>query len=370
MNRRILAAALGGALSAAAAEAGVEVRPYGTLSDGRAVCEYVLTNGRGATVRFIGYGGIITAIEVPDREGKSANLVLALPDLASYEHSNGDYLGAIVGRFAGRIAGARFTLDGREYRLRANDGENTLHGGAPGLEARLWRVEPFERGDVVGAVLRYTSPAGEQGFPGELHVKVTYSLLPSNALQVDYEAATSEPTVLNLTQHSYFNLGGAGSGTVLDHLLQVPATHYVETFESGIPTGGLQAVAGTPFDFTALRPIGGTIGAEHPQMEGRRGYNHSWILPSQDGALQHAARLAEPRSGRVLDIYTTEPSVHIYTGNYLGGRYAPYQGIALETQHLPDSPNQPHFPTTVLRPGETFRSTTIFAFGLMPEEGR
>ncbi|MFN3945832.1 MAG: aldose epimerase family protein [Allosphingosinicella sp.] len=375
-GRFFVALALGVATPAASQPLPVEARAYGVTAEGEAVREFSLRNARGMVVRFLNYGGIITAIEVPDRDGRVENVALGFADLDDYAHRNGDYFGALVGRYAGRIADARFTLDGREYRLSANDGPHALHGGSAGFEKRLWEVRPFEQDGAAGAVLRYVSPAGEQGFPGELEVEVTYTLLPSNELRIDFEARTDAPTVLNLTSHGYFNLAGAGSGTVLDHLLEIAADSYAETNEGGIPTGRFNPVAGTPFDFTSARPTRAQQSADHPQMEGRRGFNHSWILGG-DGGLAQAATLSDPASGRRLDVLTTEPSIHIYTGGWLGnggvgaqGRvYGPHEGIALETQHLPDSPNQPDFPSTVLRPGETFRSTTIFRFGFMDEDG-
>ena len=358
-------------LGLAAAAAPVEARPYGRLSDGRAVTEYVLRNERGMEVRFLDYGGIVTAIEVPDRAGRRANVVLGFGSLADYEAKNANYrFGAIMGRYVGRIAGARFALDGREYRLTPNDGPSALHGGAgaPGFDSRFWRVQPLRD----GAVLRYSSPAGEQGFPGTLAVSVTYRILPDDALRIDYQARTDAPTVLNLTNHSYFNLAGAGSGTVLDHVLRMPAERYLETDDAGIPTGRMLPVARTPFDFRRAKALRACIAADHPQLAGRRGYNHSWILGGSGGAPRFAARLSDPRSGRTMDVITTEPSLHVYTGNWIPGTDAGAQGavyrahdaVALETQHLPDSPNRPEFPSTVLRPGETYRSTTIYRFGV------
>ncbi len=347
----------------------VAVRPYGRLSDGRAVDQVTLENDRGMTVKLIGYGAIITDVVVPDANGKRANLALGFASLADYEARNSDAFGAVIGRYAGRIANARFTLDGREVRLQANDGPNALHGGPGGFDKKLWQVSPFESRGNVGAVLRYSSLHGEQGFPGTLGVKITYTLLPSNALRIDYEATTDRPTVLNLTNHSYFNLGGAGWGSVRGHLLQIDSRRILETDDRGIPTGGRLAVAGTPFDFRRPASIASKIDVPHPQMRGRRGFNHSWLL-NNGGKLSRAALVMDPASGRRLEVLTTEPSLHAYTGNWFSGEvrgaqgtlYRPHEGLALETQHLPDAPNRPAFPTTVLRPGETFRSTTIYRF--------
>lgn len=357
---------------AAASAVALEARDYGVTGRGEAVQEYALRNEDGLVVKFLSYGGIITAIEVPDRDGRSDNVVLGLPDLATYEAKNGlYYFGGIVGRFAGRIAGARFGIDGREVRLTANDGPNALHGGSTeGFIARNWRVEPLADGQ--GARLSYVAADGEQGFPGRLEVEVEYRLLPGRALRIDYAARSDAPTVLNLTNHSYFNLAGAAAGPVFDHRLQLSADRLVEATEAGIPTGRFVPVAGTAFDFRQARPLGDCLEAAMPRISGYCGYNHSWLLePSVDGAPVPAARVEEPRSGRTLEVSTTEPSIHAYVANHFSGEdlgaagvpLAPHTGLALETQHLPDSPNRPEFPTTLLRRGETFRSTTIYRFG-------
>jgi aldose 1-epimerase len=275
----------------------------------------------------------------------------------------------VMGRYAGRIANARFTLGGKEVRLVANDGPNALHGGPNGLFTKVWKMGTFHRGRIVGATLHYISPDGEQGFPGQLDIQITYSLEPDNALRIEYAALTSKPTVLNLTNHSYFNLAGAGSGTVLHHRLQILSDKLMESDQGGIPDGRFLPVAGTPFDFRQAKPIETMIDRPHPQMEGRRGFNHGWILPS-DGRLHLAARLEDPASGRQLEVLTTEPSLTVYTGNYFSGRdrgaqgsvYRPHDGIALEAEHLSDSPNQPEFPSTLLERGEIYRSTTIYRF--------
>ena len=344
--------------------------PYGVTKDGREVTQVTLDNGRGMSVRLIGYGGIVTDVVVPDRQGRRENVALGFSTLAEYEAKNHNYgFGAIIGRYAGRIANARFTIGGKEVRLQANDGPNALHGGPGGFDTKLWRVAPFRRGGDVGAVLSYASPAREQGFPGRLDVKVTYTLTPANALRIDYEARTDAPTVLNLTNHSYFNLAGAGSGTIRDHLLRIDSARILETDPAGIPTGDYVPVAGTPFDFRRPAAIGAMLDRAHKQLEGRRGFNHSWLL-ANPGRLRFAARLSDPGSGRRMDVLTTEPSLHAYTANWFPGTdrgaqasiYRQHDAIALETQHLPDSPNRPDFPSTMLRPGEVFRSTTIYRF--------
>lgn len=365
--------------ASAASGAGVEMRDYGVTRDGQTVRQYVL-EAEGMTVRFLDYGGIITHVEVPDRAGRVENVALGLPDLAAYEARNRDYFfGGIVGRFAGRIANARFPLDGREVRLTANDGPNALHGGAgESFISKVWRAEPIEGGERPGVVLRYTSVDGEQGFPGQLDVSVTYRLLPGRQLRIDYEARTSAPTVLNLTNHSYFNLAGADAGPVFGHRLHVPSERIVAATDAGIPTGAFLPVASTAFDFRSERPVGDCLEDAMPRISGFCGYNHSWMIDHEaPGALTLAARVRELESGRTLEVLTTEPTVHIYVANHFSGRdtgaagvpLRPHHGIALETQHLPDSPNHPEFPSTLLRPGEVFRSTTIFRFGVDGEGG-
>ena len=366
---RLLVIALAVAAPVAADAASVTSKPYGTTQAGQRVDQVTLQNDAGMTVKFINYGGIITDVVVPDAKGKRANVALGLPDLRAYETRNNDGFGAVIGRYAGRIAGARYTLDGKEVRLTANLGPDTLHGGPGGLQEKVWRMQPFKRGKDVGAVLRYTSPHGEQGFPGKLDLTMTYTLTPQNALRIDYEARSDRPTVLNLTNHSYFNLAGAGSGTVRNHVMRIDSRGILEATEAGIPTGRIIPVEGTPFDFRRAARIGSKIELPHPQMTGRRGFNHSWVLDNR-GKLSLVATVTDPASGRRLDVLTTEPSLHAYTGNYFGEntigaqgkRYRPHDGLALETQHYPDAPNRPEFPSTVLRPGKPFRSTTIYRF--------
>ncbi|HEY1607480.1 MAG TPA: aldose epimerase family protein [Allosphingosinicella sp.] len=358
------------ALAAPALGASVTTAPYGIAKNGQKVEQVTLTNDEGMVVKIISYGADVTDIVVPDAHGHKANVALGFGSLADYEAKNGDYaFGAVMGRYAGRIANARFKLDGREIKLVANDGPNALHGGPNGLFTKVWTMRPFRHGRIVGAMLHYVSPDGEQGFPGRLDLKVTYSLGPDNALRIDYEARTDKTTVLNLTNHSYFNLAGAGSGTVLHQRLQILSDRLMESDQGGIPDGRFLPVAGTPFDFRRPRAIESMIDRPHPQMEGRRGFNHSWVLPS-DGRLRLAARLADPSSGRQMDVLTTQPSLTVYTGNYFSGRdagaqgaiYRPHDGIALEAQHLSDSPNRPDFPSTLLKPGQVFRATTIYRF--------
>jgi aldose 1-epimerase len=361
---RIFLALTLAAVSFAPAVAAVGVRPYGTTKEGWKVSEFVLRNARGAEVHFISYGGIITEIEVPDRRGRMTNVALGFGNLSDYEIHNPDYrFGAIIGRYAGRIADASFTVDGKEVKLVANDGPNALHGGAiPGFDSKVWSVSPL-RGRIPGAVLRYTSPDGAQGFPGTLNVSVTYRLLPDNSLRIDYAATTDKATHINFTNHSYFNLAGAGSGTALSQTLQVAASRYAEAGDWGIPTGRFLPIAGTALDFRTPKPLRQCL------KFAEKGCNHSWVLPF-DRKLHLAARVADPKSGRVMEVLTTEPSIHIYTAGYMSGNdkgaqgvpYRAFDAVALEAQHFQDTPHRPEFPTTLLKPGETYRATTIYRF--------
>ena len=354
------------ASAAAAAPKRFEVRPYGTTKDGQAVNEYILRNARGAEVHFINYGGIVTEIDVPDRRGRKANVVLGFASLADYEAKNGNYaFGAIMGRYAGRIANARFSVDGKEVQLVPNDGPNALHGGAtPGLDKKVWSVEELTGGSP-GAVLRYVSPDGEQGFPGTLQVMVTYRLTADNGLRIDYAAATNAPTHINFTNHSYFNLAGAGSGSVLGEMLQVASDRLAEAGDGGIPTGKFVPVAATALDFRTAKPLRQCLKAAE------KGCNHSWVLPF-DRKLNLAARVIDPRSGRVMEVLTTEPSIHVYTAGYMSGKdkgaqgvpYRAFDAVALEAQHFQDSPHHTEFPTTLLKPGETYRATTVYRFSV------
>lgn len=359
-------------LGAAPAIAATAVQvPYGTTQDGRQISQTILRNDNGMEVRFISYGAIITGIVVPDAAGRFENVALSFGNLADYEAKNGNYgLGATIGRYAGRIAGARFSIDGREVRLAANDGPNTLHGGPGGFDTKVWKVEPFMRGQLAGAVLSYSSPAGEQGFPGKLDVRITYTLETDNALRIDYEARSDAATAINFTNHSYFNLAGAGSGSVLGQRLQVFAGHMVATDARGIPTGQFPDVSGTPLDFREASEIGARM--SDPAVSAR-GYNHSWMLPDRRGDIvKLAARMSDPASGRIMDVLTSEPSIHAYTAGYFSGEdkgaegrpYRAQDALALETQHLSNAPNDPALPSTLLRPGEIFRSTTLYRFAI------
>jgi len=325
-------------------------------------------------VQVITYGGIITSIRTPDRAGRLDDIVLGFDSLAGYL-KNAPYFGAIVGRYANRIRNAQFALDGTTYHLAKNIGDNTLHGGVRGFDKVLWTGEPFQTDSGAGVTLQYTSRDGEEGYPGTLVTRVTYTLTPRDELVVDYEATTDKATPLNLSQHTYWNLHGAtgGGGTILDHVLTLDASAFTPVDSAVVPTGEIARVAGTPLDFRAATRIGDRIGEDNEQLRFGRGYDHNWVLDRPGGAgLVHAARVVEPTSGRTLDVSTTEPGVQFYSGNFLdgtikgkGGRlYVHRSGLCLETQHFPDSPNHSNFPSTILRPGATYRSRTVFAFGV------
>jgi len=345
---------------------------FGTLPDGGAVEQFTLTNGHGVEVRAISYGAIITLLRTPDRAGTPGDIVFGYDSLGAYV-SDKSYFGAVVGRFANRIGHARFTLGGHAYTLAANDGKNTLHGGLRGFNKVLWRGEPFTHGDTVGVTFRYTSPDGEEGYPGTLQAAVSYGLTSTNELVIDYEATSDKPTPVNLSQHSYWNLHGDGKGTILDHQLTIDAAGFTPVDSTLIPTGAVTPVAGTPFDFRTPTAIGARIDAKDTQLRFGRGYDHNWVLDRKGSSgLLHAVRVVDTTSGRTLDIATTEPGLQFYSGNFLDGSihgkggvaYPHRSAIVLETQHFPDSPNHAAFPSAILRPGETLRSRTVLTFGV------
>lgn len=334
--------------------------------------EIVLRNDTGMVVRLISFGATVTQIEVPDRDGARADVLLGFRTPDEYRAKNAKVsFGATIGRYAGRIAGARFAIDGKPVQLIANDGPNALHGGGTAkFDAQDWAVRARTRRAVTFTL---DSPDGFQGFPGRLQVAVTYRLIAGNALRIDYVARTSKPTALNLTNHAYFNLAGEGSGSIRAQRLQVHAARYVATDAGGIPTGAFPAVAGTPLDLRAPRALGPGIDS-HAAPMGEHGYNHAWLFDKPPGKLAPVARLDDPASGRTLTVETTEPSIQVYSGGYIDGQdrgpsgrvMHAFDGVALETQHLSDSPHHPDFPTTLLRPGQVFRSTTIWRFGVSP----
>jgi aldose 1-epimerase len=366
------AATLGarGVQAPTAGKAGVMRAPFGKMQDGTAVDVYTLTNANGVEIRAISYGGIIQSLRVPDRFGKTTDIVLGFDTLDGYL-KNDPYFGAIIGRYGNRIGKAQFTLNGRTYKLAANNGANHLHGGVKGFDKVVWKAEPSKSEAGPSIVFSRVSPDGEEGYPGNLNVRVTYTLTDKNELIIDYHATTDRATPVNLTQHSYFNLAGQGSGDILGHELMINADRYTPVDDALIPTGELAPVDGTPFDFRKPTMIGARIDGDHPQLTAGKGYDHNWVLKRQGTGLQSAARVYEPKTGRTLEVATTEPGMQFYAGNFLDGSikgkggavYARRTGFCLETQHYPDSPNKPQFPSTILQPGAEYRSRTVFTFG-------
>ena len=347
----------------------VTERPFGKLPDGTDARLFTLDNGRGMRATVTNYGGIVTSLLVPDRAGKEADVVLGYDSLESYLRAT-PYFGAIVGRYANRIGHARFTLDGKTYTLAANDNGNSLHGGLKGFDKRLWEAQTFRDSGQAGVRLHLVSPDGDEGYPGRLDVVVTYALTDSNELRITYLATSDQPTVLNLSHHGYWNLGGHASGDILGHELMLAADSFTPVDTTLIPTGEVRSVAGTPLDFRSPALIGARIGQDDQQLRFGKGYDHNWVVDGPAGTLRLAARVRDPKSGRVLEVRTTEPGIQFYSGNFLDGSnvgkggtpYLHRAGFCLETQHFPDSPNHPGFPTTVLRPGQEYRSTTVYRF--------
>jgi aldose 1-epimerase len=345
-----------------------DVSPFGKTTDGQTVKLHTLRNTSGMTVRLIDYGAHVISVETPDRNGKSVNVTLGFPNLEGYLQRH-PYFGSTVGRYANRIAKGKFTLDGQTYTLATNNGPNHLHGGRKGFDVVMWQSEGVTDQNSVGVKFSRVSPDGEEGYPGTLKVSVTYVLKRDNELSIQYEATTDKPTVLTLTNHAYWNLAGADSGDILKHELTLFADKYLPVDETSIPTGELAPVKGTVFDFTEPHAIGARIDELKRPPHTSKGYDHCYVLRGQDGKLETAARVKDPTSGRVMEVFTTEPGVQLYCGNFLdgsaaGGGYKQHDAFCLETQHYPDSPNQPKFPSTVLRPGQTFRSTTVHRFSV------
>ncbi len=340
----------------------IERQQFGHLPDGGDVGAVVLRNANGLSAKILTYGATLAALEVPDRDGRSRNVVLGFETLGDYRQARG-HLGGVIGRYANRLRNGRFTLDGRDVQVSVNEPPNTLHGGAQGFDRAVWQIEVLQSDPVPAVTLAHVSPDSDQGFPGRLDVRVRYTL-EANALRLDYTATTDLTTVINLTNHSYFNLRGGGSGDVLDHELLIAADAVTPIDRQLIPSGALRPVAGTPFDFTTPTTIGARIAVADEQLVLARGYDHNYVLRSGGGKDPgFAARVREPRSGLTMEVWTTEPGVQFYSGNFLDGRpYRARDGFCLETQHFPDSPNRPDFPSTVLRPGDVFRSATLFRF--------
>jgi len=349
------------------------VTPFGNLKDGRAASLITLANAKGSSVQITNFGGIVVSFNVPDKAGKVDSIVLGKDTLAEYEAGH-PFFGALTGRYANRIAKGKFMLDGKEYKLHVNNGPNSLHGGKEGFDKKLWTVASTGEKDGAGFVtLTYTSPDGEEGYPGTLKCEVTYSFNDSNDLRIDYTATTDKATVVNLTNHSYFNLEGHGKGTILDHVAQIFADQYTDTDADLIPTGEIKSVEGTPLDFRKPTRIGDRIDQKNflPLKYGA-GYDHNFIIHRKPGALSSAAKVTDPKSGRTLECLTTEPAVQLYTTNHMDkptkgrdGRTYDFRGaFCLETQHYPDSPNHSEFPTTTLKPGDTYRHTCVYRAGV------
>ncbi len=347
----------------------VNKKAYGKMPDGTPIDLYTLSNSNGMQAGIINYGGAVVSLTAPDRSGKFADVVLGMEDLPGYFKQTA-FFGALIGRYGNRIGHAQFTLDGKAYHLPKNDGENTLHGGPQGFDKRLWTAREAGGADGPGLELTYASKDGEEGFPGTLTAKVVYTLTNKNELRIEYTATTDKPTVVNLTNHSYFNLSGAGEGDILGHEVTIYADRFTPVDKGLIPTGELRPVKGTPFDFTKPTAIGARISQKDEQLEFGKGYDHNWVLNKGNGGSTKAAEVHDPKSGRVMEVWTTEPGLQFYTGNFLdgtlhgkGGKVYPFRGaFCMETQHYPDSPNKPSFPTTTLKPGATYHTVTSYHF--------
>nr|WP_228285078.1 aldose epimerase family protein [Acinetobacter rathckeae] len=353
--------------------------PYGTTQNGQPVTRYTMTNNQGVSVSFLNFGAVITQMITPDSKGQKENIVLGFDDLHGYEVTDtqeGIHFGSLIGRYANRIGQGQFTLDGKTYTLEKNNGPNTLHGGSLGYDKRIWNVKPLiEQGETVKAALTLTSPNGDQGFPGKLDIEVIYSLSDQNEFKIEYKAKTDQPTVINLTNHSYFNLAGVKNSPygILNHIVQIHADHILKTDQNSLPTGEFIDVKGTPFDFTTAKPVVKDLRSNNQQLAYGYGYDQTWVLhKTQLNHLDLAAKVIDPQSKRSLEVFTTEPSIQFYTANHLHGNvmgrdgvlYRQSDALALETQHFPDSPNKSNFPSTRLNPDQTYHSVTIYKFGI------
>jgi aldose 1-epimerase len=344
---------------------------FGKTADGKAVEIYTLTNSGGAEAKIITYGGAVVSLKVPDKSGKLGDVVLGYDSVADYEKHT-SYFGALVGRYANRIAKGKFSLNGKEYTLAVNNGENHLHGGLKGFDKVVWTARPSTVATGANLDLTYLSRDGEEGYPGKLSVRAVYTLTEKNELKIVYSATTDKDTVVNLTHHSYFNLAGAGNSSILDHQLTLNADRFTPTDSGSIPTGELRSVKGTPFDFTIPTAIGARIDQQDEQLKFGAGYDQNWVLNKTGNELALAATVYEPTTGRVMEVLTTEPGVQFYAGNYLDGvitgksgqQYPKRSGFCLEAQHFPDSPNKPQFPTTELKKGQKYSQTTIYKFSV------
>ncbi|GEJ43944.1 aldose epimerase family protein [Chryseobacterium sp. ON_d1] len=348
----------------------VHTSDYGVTPKGDSIKKYTLTNKNGMKVEVINFGGIITSLTAPDRNGKYEDVVLGFTKPEGYFDGNPYYFGALIGRYGNRIANAKFSLEGKAYEIDKNDGPNSLHGGKEGFHTRFWNIEAVKNAKFPTLKLSYTSADGEEGYPGKLTTTVFYTLTDDNALEISYEAETDKPTVVNLTQHSYFNLSGNFTTTITDHELQINADHFLPVNETLIPTGEQKAVKGTPFDFTVSKAIGKDISAEDDQLKKGKGYDHNWILNGK--GMRSIAKVYHQGTGRLMEVFTDEPGVQFYSGNFLDGKFDTKTGgknefrtgFCLETQHFPDSPNRPSFPSTELKPGQKYHSKTIYKFSV------
>jgi aldose 1-epimerase len=348
----------------------VQVSDYGVTAKGDSVKQYTLTNKNGMKVEVINYGGIITSLTAPDKNGKYQDVVLGFTKPEDYFNDNPYFFGALIGRYGNRIANAKFTLEGKTYELDKNDGPNSLHGGKEGFDTKIWTVEPVKEAQFPTLKLTYVSADGEEGFPGKLTATVLYTLTDDNALEISYEATTDKATVVNLTQHSYFNLSGNFTQSITDHELQLKAEKFLPVNSTIIPTGEEKSVKGTPFDFTVSKPIGKDINSDDEQIRLGQGYDHNWILEGK--GLRTIATVYHPATGRIMEVMTDQPGVQFYSGNFLdgkyetktGGKYEKRNGFCLETQHYPDSPNQKAFPSTELKPGQKYQTKTIYKFSV------
>jgi aldose 1-epimerase len=362
---------LSGGMLRTAAKTSITKQPFGKTKDGTAVDIYTLTNSRGVEARIMTYGGIVVSLKVPDRNGKLNDVVLGYDNLDDYVSKNSPYFGALIGRYGNRIANARFSLDGKEYTLAKNDGENHIHGGIKGFDKVVWQAhDELKSNNKVGLRLTYLSRDGEEGYPGNLSVTVVYTLTDNNELKIDYTASTDKYTVVNLTSHSYFNLAGAGTGNILGHEVMINADRFTPVVKGLIPTGALSSVKGTPLDFIVPTAIGARIDQQYDQLILAGGYDHNWVLNKSGSSLTLAARVYEATTGRIMEVYTTEPGLQFYTGNFLDGSqigkggkpYLKRYAFCMEAQHFPDSPNEPKFPTTELKPGQKYAQTTVYKF--------
>ncbi|MDE2182196.1 MAG: galactose mutarotase [Alphaproteobacteria bacterium] len=366
-----LAALMGAAAPAYAKDAMSHIQKtvFGHAPDGAAIDAYTLTNKTGMEARIMTWGATLVSLKTPDRHGHLANVVLGFDNATPYI-TGVPFYGATIGRFANRIAGGTFKLDGKTYQLPRNDGTNSLHGGTQGFDKRLWKAEPFETAEGPGVKLTYVSADGEEGYPGQLTAHVSYQLRNDDALDIKYEATTTKPTPLNLTNHAYFNLSGDFNKPILDEVIRIDADRYTPVNDKLIPTGELAPVAGTPFDFRKPMVIGARINEDNQQLKFAHGYDDNWVLNKPHaGAMTLAAVVSDPGTGRSIEVKTTEPGIQFYTGNFMDGKpagkgtvFQHRTGLTLETQHFPDSPNQPTFPSTILKPGQTFRSQTVYLF--------